>query len=79
MKKQRVPRVRWEVYGRDHGGEDHFLGATLAISEPAACNQVRHRVYGETPYDRIPLIFHAFRHPSPLPQPRPTTRQLPLL
>lgn len=53
------PLLEWEVYGRSGSGLDQFLGKTRAVSERQACNLVRYRLYGETPYDLIPLFFWA--------------------
>ena len=67
------PRSKYSVYGRDVRGLDHFLGATVAVSERQACNQIRRRVYGDKSYAQIPLAFWA--EPAPAPSRRPVGRQ----
>jgi hypothetical protein len=71
------PLARWLVYGRDASGLDHFLGGTRAVSECQACNRVRRRLYGDLPYDQIPLAFWAERVVTPRHQhPRPQQMEL---
>ena len=74
-KKSRKPRVVWKVYGRNDSGRVVLLGEANAVSERQACNYLRYRLYGETPYDQIPFTFLAEEKMPKMPIVRPVRRQ----